>query len=101
MQYLGGIIDRERYDGFLSKKYDSNEFVAFSTAFNRTKESLQSRFQGLYSQDLKQTFEVNMDENGEEFLPPIGDISRLSEDFKNKCKNLKKLHFPTLPRSQF
>lgn len=90
MQYLSGIKDRERYNDFLSQKYDPNEFVAFSTNYNLTIESLESRFQGLYNQELKQSFEIKLDETKEEAYPPIGDIAGLSPSLSIAITNLKK-----------
>lgn len=48
MHYLLGRRNRQKYNGFISEKYDSKEIFIRSSDYNRTMMSVQSQLQGLY-----------------------------------------------------
>lgn len=92
MTYLSGLRERERYGDFISQTYKENEIYAFGTLFNRTQESIQARFQGLYDQRLNKGPEIK-DNSIDIAYPPI-DKSTLSDAIKEKIKNLAKKTLP-------
>lgn len=49
MHFLLGRRNRQKYDGFISAKYDPNEIFVRSSDYNRTMMSVQSQLQGLYT----------------------------------------------------
>ena len=48
MEYLLGVFMRKKYDYFLPKEYNPNEFLIFSSDFNRTISSALSQLMGFF-----------------------------------------------------
>lgn len=69
-QYIAGLEDRLRYKDYLNPIYSYKEVNFFSTEYDRTIESLESRIQGLYSQELSK-YDVLSDTQKKNSYPPI------------------------------
>ena len=48
-QYIIGLRNRKRYDGFMNLDYDPKEILVYSTNVNRTITSAQVQLSGMYS----------------------------------------------------
>lgn len=82
--YLAGLRDREKYKGYISSVYKPEEVYFISTQYYRTNESVQSRFLGLYNENLGEGPKVKPileEKEYEKFL--------MSIDFNNQSTEIK------------